>query len=91
MNDVWAGLGYYRRARLLLEGAQHVQVNLSGKIPGTTAELQKIPGAAFMWLSLSRSASLGALCILQVSEQLQHDQCSCTAASPSLHPHASIM
>ena len=46
VNEVWAGLGYYRRARLLLEGAQHIQANLSGKIPTTTVELQKIPGAA---------------------------------------------
>lgn len=44
VNDVWAGLGYYRRARLLLEGAQHVQANLSGKIPVDSIELQKIPG-----------------------------------------------
>lgn len=44
VNDVWAGLGYYRRARLLLEGAQHVQANLSGKIPVNSVELQKIPG-----------------------------------------------
>lgn len=44
MNDIWAGLGYYRRARLLLEGAQHVVANLSGQMPVTAAELQKIPG-----------------------------------------------
>lgn len=47
VNDVWAGLGYYRRARLLLEGAQHVQANLSGKIPVNSVELQKIPGVPF--------------------------------------------
>ncbi|KAL3154142.1 hypothetical protein ABBQ32_013669 [Trebouxia sp. C0010 RCD-2024] len=44
VNDLWAGLGYYRRARLLLEGAQHVQANLSGQIPTTTVGLQEIPG-----------------------------------------------
>ena len=47
VNGVWAGLGYYRRARLLLEGAQHVQANLSGKIPINSVELQKIPGVPF--------------------------------------------
>lgn len=47
VNDVWAGLGYYRRARFLFEGAQHVQTNLSGKIPVNSIELQKIPGIPF--------------------------------------------
>lgn len=44
VNDMWAGLGYYRRARLLLEGAQHIQTVLSGQMPLTATELQKIPG-----------------------------------------------
>ncbi|DBB06496.1 TPA: hypothetical protein ACH3X1_012048 [Trebouxia sp. C0004] len=44
VNDMWAGLGYYRRARLLLEGAQHIQTFLSGQMPLTATELQKIPG-----------------------------------------------
>lgn len=44
VNDMWAGLGYYRRARYLLEGAQYVQNKLGGQIPVTAAELQKIPG-----------------------------------------------
>lgn len=44
VNDMWAGLGYYRRARYLLEGAQYVQNTLSGQMPLTAAELQKIPG-----------------------------------------------
>lgn len=46
VNDMWAGLGYYRRARLLLEGAQHIQTKLSGLMPLVAAELQKIPGGA---------------------------------------------
>ena len=44
VNDMWAGLGYYRRARLLLEGAQHIHTNLCGQMPLTAVELQKIPG-----------------------------------------------
>lgn len=44
VNDMWAGLGYYRRARYLLEGAQYVQNKLAGQMPLATAELQKIPG-----------------------------------------------
>lgn len=40
-----AGLGYYRRARYLLDGAKYVVSELGGQLPGTAAELQKIPGA----------------------------------------------
>ena len=39
-----AGLGYYRRARYLLDGAQHVMRNLGGALPTTARELQGIPG-----------------------------------------------
>lgn len=44
VNEVWAGLGYYRRAKFLLEGAQYVSAHLGGKLPITSEELQKIPG-----------------------------------------------
>ncbi len=40
----WAGLGYYRRARMLHQGAQEVLKNWNGKIPERASELQKIPG-----------------------------------------------
>jgi len=54
VNDMWAGLGYYRRARLLLEGAQHIQTVLSGQMPLTATELQKIPGD--IWACVSHSS-----------------------------------
>ncbi len=47
LHDVlrqWAGLGYYRRARMLHQAAQYIQKNFNGKIPPTAQELQKIPG-----------------------------------------------
>ncbi len=44
VNEMWAGLGYYRRARFLLQGARHVQEQLGGQFPLTSAELQKLPG-----------------------------------------------
>ena len=44
---MWAGLGYYRRARFLLQGARHVQEHLGGQFPLTSAELQKLPGEGF--------------------------------------------
>lgn len=44
VNELWAGLGYYRRARFLLEGAKYVAKDLDGRFPRTAKELQKIPG-----------------------------------------------
>ncbi|KAL5711694.1 hypothetical protein ACHQM5_013950 [Ranunculus cassubicifolius] len=45
VNHVWAGLGYYRRARFLLEGAQMVVGSeLGGHFPSTVSDLLKVPG-----------------------------------------------
>jgi A/G-specific adenine glycosylase len=44
VNELWAGLGYYRRARYLLSGAKHVVDNLSGSFPETAEEMRAIPG-----------------------------------------------
>ncbi|MDP3920664.1 MAG: A/G-specific adenine glycosylase [Candidatus Omnitrophota bacterium] len=41
---LWAGLGYYRRVRMLHEGAQYVLEELGGKIPADPEELGKLPG-----------------------------------------------
>lgn len=41
---VWSGLGYYRRARMLHRGAQFVQNELGGRLPGTAVELRRLPG-----------------------------------------------
>ncbi len=40
----WAGLGYYRRARMLHEAAQCVMKNHKGKIPSTADALMELPG-----------------------------------------------
>ena len=40
----WSGLGYYRRARLLHRGAQHVHTQLAGRLPSTPEALREIPG-----------------------------------------------
>jgi A/G-specific adenine glycosylase len=40
----WSGLGYYRRARLLHEGARHVVRALGGVLPRAPAVLREIPG-----------------------------------------------
>jgi A/G-specific adenine glycosylase len=40
----WSGLGYYRRARMLREGAADVVARFEGSVPQTVAELTVIPG-----------------------------------------------
>lgn len=44
MNAHWAGLGFYRRARLLHKGAKRVVEHYGGEVPTTVTELQKIDG-----------------------------------------------
>jgi A/G-specific adenine glycosylase len=41
---LWSGLGYYRRARMLLKAAKFVAENLNGNLPVSAAELQLLPG-----------------------------------------------
>lgn len=40
----WSGLGYYRRARLLHQGARYVAAELGGRLPKDGPRLRKIPG-----------------------------------------------
>ena len=44
VNAQWAGLGYYRRARFLLQGARYAVANTGGELPSTAQELLKVPG-----------------------------------------------
>eukprot|EP00871_Galdieria_phlegrea_P003108 jgi/Galph1/3799/GphlegSOOS_G2458.1 len=44
VNEVWSGLGYYRRAKLLHQGAKTVMAEFGGNIPQDFKILQKIPG-----------------------------------------------
>ncbi|VFQ86348.1 unnamed protein product [Cuscuta campestris] len=43
VNELWAGLGYYRRARFLLEGAKMIVEDGNG-FPNTASGLRKIKG-----------------------------------------------
>ncbi|CAK9134909.1 unnamed protein product [Ilex paraguariensis] len=43
VNETWAGLGYYRRARFLLEGAKMIAQE-GGGFPRTVAALRKVSG-----------------------------------------------
>src|SRR5438552_2355221 len=40
----WSGLGYYRRARNLHSAAREVVRGQAGKFPGSSAELEALPG-----------------------------------------------
>ncbi|RWR81476.1 adenine DNA glycosylase [Cinnamomum micranthum f. kanehirae] len=42
VNEMWAGLGYYRRARFLLEGAKSIAEG--GEFPTTVSSLRKVRG-----------------------------------------------
>ena len=44
LMTLWAGLGYYRRARYLQKCAQSVVADHQGRFPETAAELRKLPG-----------------------------------------------
>ena len=45
MNAAWAGLGFYRRARMLHKGAQVVAAApYDGELPRSVGELKAIPG-----------------------------------------------
>jgi A/G-specific adenine glycosylase len=44
INELWSGLGYYRRARLLHECAKTIQEKHGGKIPNNSKDLMKLPG-----------------------------------------------
>lgn len=42
VNALWAGLGYYRRARMLHAGAKYVVENFGGELPSTVDQLLTI-------------------------------------------------
>jgi A/G-specific adenine glycosylase len=44
VNAYWAGLGFYRRARLLHQGAKTVVKTFNGVVPSTVEELLTIDG-----------------------------------------------
>lgn len=44
VKAVWAGLGYYRRAKLIHDCAKAIVEKHGGKIPTTSVELEKLPG-----------------------------------------------
>jgi A/G-specific adenine glycosylase len=56
---LWSGLGYYRRARMLLRGAQYVQSELHGKLPHTAEELRSLRGVGVYTAAAIASIAFG--------------------------------
>lgn len=44
VNEMWSGLGYYRRARMLHQGAKTLVDKFNGQLPSTVDALKSIPG-----------------------------------------------
>ncbi|MBK8012567.1 MAG: A/G-specific adenine glycosylase [Deltaproteobacteria bacterium] len=44
VRAVWSGLGYYRRARLMLQAAETILRVHEGRLPSSAAELKTLPG-----------------------------------------------
>ena len=59
VNEEWAGLGYYRRAKFLLDGARYVRDELKGVYPRTVDGLLKIPGVGPYTASAVASIAFG--------------------------------
>ena len=59
VNEEWAGLGYYRRAKYLLEGAKYVRDKLGGKYPRDVEGLLKVPGVGPYTASAVASIAFG--------------------------------
>jgi A/G-specific adenine glycosylase len=57
--EVWSGLGYYRRARLLHLGAQKVAEEFNGRFPDGYEEARKIPGVGHYTASAALSIAYG--------------------------------
>ena len=56
VNRIWAGLGYYRRAKLLHSGAQMVVDKLSGQLPKSVSGLLTVPGIGVYTAGVSGTA-----------------------------------
>lgn len=66
VNGLWAGLGYYRRARMLHEGAKKVMSDFGGELPSDLAKLKSIPGIGVYTAGPSRVVPLRltVICLL---------------------------
>lgn len=59
LRILWAGLGYYARARNLQKGAQYILQNCAGVLPSTYSEWLKVPGCGPYTASVIASICFG--------------------------------
>jgi A/G-specific adenine glycosylase len=85
---LWSGLGYYRRARMLQQGARYVMERHGGVIPSDEGELRKIPGigrytaGAIASIAFQRRAAIVDGNVARVAARLE--RLGGPAASPEL-------
>lgn len=60
--ELWAGLGYYQRARNLQSAAKMVMSDFDGEFPQTTDDLIKLPG-----IGPSTAAAIASICFEKVT------------------------
>ncbi len=60
--DAWRGLGYYRRARLLRQGAHQVVDSWAGEVPADSALLGQISGIGVYTRGAIASIAFGEVC-----------------------------
>ena len=57
--SMWAGLGYYRRAKHLHAAAQKIVADFAGKVPATSAQLLTLPGVGSYTAAAVASIAFG--------------------------------
>lgn len=78
MNGLWKGLGYYSRAKRLLDGARKVVEELDGRLPSNAKDMESlIPGIG--------RYTAGAICSIAYNEQVPVVSLSGRRYSRSLH------
>ncbi len=66
----WSGLGYYRRARMMHKAAQALVKDHRGTLPGTAAELRRLPGVGVYTSAAIASIAFGE-CIAVVDGNVE--------------------
>ena len=90
---LWAGLGYYRRARDLLKCAEKVVADHRGQFPETAAELCKLPGIGRYTAGAVASIAFGEAApavdgnVLRVLARICASPVTVKEAEASLTPH----
>jgi A/G-specific adenine glycosylase len=85
----WSGLGYYRRARMMHQAAQHIARDRSGCFPVTSSEWRLLPGIGRYTAAAICSICFGERCavvdgnVRRVLHRLQGDGPGHSAPAPS--------